>query len=167
MNDEKFTQKSQEAIQMAQQTALRYSHQNVDAPHLLLALLEQEDGLVPRILEKTGVNSASVKTDVGNLLDRLPRVSGQAVEAGKIYVSQEFQTLLVKAGDQAKRLKDEYISVEHLLLAMLEGGKRSETAELLRKSGLDTASVLNALKSVRGNQRVTSEIGRASCRERV
>ena len=157
MNDEKFTQKSQEAIQMAQQTALRYSHQNVDAPHLLLALLEQEDGLVPRILEKTGVNSASVKTDVGNLLDRLPRVSGQAVEAGKIYVSQEFQTLLVKAGDQAKRLKDEYISVEHLLLAMLEGGKRSETAELLRKSGLDTASVLNALKSVRGNQRVTSD----------
>lgn len=157
MNDEKFTQKSQEAIQMAQQTALRYSHQNVDAPHLLLSLLEQEDGLVPRILEKTGVNSASVKTDVGNLLDRLPRVSGQAVEAGKIYVSQEFQTLLVKAGDQAKRLKDEYISVEHLLLAMLEGGKRSETAELLRKSGLDTASVLNALKSVRGNQRVTSD----------
>ena len=157
MNDEKFTQKSQEAIQMAQQTALRYSHQNVDAPHLLLALLEQEDGLVTRILEKTGINSASVKTDVGNLLDRLPRVSGQAVEAGKIYVSQEFQTLLVKAGDQAKRLKDEYISVEHLLLAMLEGGKRSETAELLRKSGLDTASVLNALKSVRGNQRVTSD----------
>lgn len=142
---------------MAQQIALRHSHQTVDVPHLLLALLEQEDGLVARILEKTGINSASVKTDVGNLLDRLPRVSGQAVEAGKIYVSQEFQTLLVKAGDQAKRLKDEYISVEHLLLAMLEGGKRSETAELLRKSGLDTASVLNALKSVRGNQRVTSD----------
>ncbi len=157
MNNEKLTQKSQEAIQMAQQIALRHSHQTVDVPHLLLALLEQEDGLVTRILEKTGINSASVKTDVGNLLDRLPRVSGQAVEAGKIYVSQEFQTLLVKAGDQAKRLKDEYISVEHLLLAMLEGGKRSETAELLRKSGLDTASVLNALKSVRGNQRVTSD----------
>ena len=157
MNNEQFTQKSQEAIQMAQQTALRYSHQNVDVPHLLLALLEQEGGLVPRILETAGVNATAVKTDVENLLDRQPRVSGQAVEAGKIYVSHAFQTLLVKAGDLAKRLKDEYISVEHLLLAILEGGARSETAEILHKAGLDTASVLNALKSVRGNQRVTSD----------
>ena len=157
MNNEQFTQKSQEAIQMAQQTALRYSHQNVDVPHLLLALLEQEGGLVPRILETAGVNATAVKTDVENMLDRQPRVSGQAVEAGKIYVSHAFQTLLVKAGDLAKRLKDEYISVEHLLLAILEGGARSETAEILHKAGLDTASVLNALKSVRGNQRVTSD----------
>ncbi|NLB70295.1 MAG: ATP-dependent chaperone ClpB [Lentisphaerae bacterium] len=157
MNNEKLTRKTQEAVMAAQQIALRHSHQSVDSPHLLLALLEQEDGLVPRIFEKAGVNSVAVKTDVENLLDRIPRVSGQTVESGKFYVSQEFQTLLANAEQQAKRLTDEYISVEHLLLAMFDAGKRSDTAEILKKHGLDSSSVLNAMKSVRGNQRVTSD----------
>ncbi len=156
MND-KMTQKTQEAIQAAQQTALRYSHQAVDVPHLLLALLTQENGLIPRIFEKVGVNVASVQASVEGLLDRLPRVNGQTSESGKIYVSQEFQTLLVKAGDHATRLKDEYVSVEHLLLAMLDGDKRSETSKILQKAGLDTAGVLEAMKSVRGSQRVTTD----------
>ena len=122
MND-KLTQKTQEAIQSAQETALRYSHQCVDVPHLLLALLTQENGLIPGIFEKVGANVATVTAAVETLLERLPRVTGQSTESGKIYVSQEFQTLLVKAGDQATRLKDEYVSVEHVLLAMLEGDK--------------------------------------------
>ncbi len=156
MND-KFTQKTQEAIQAAQQTATRYSHQAVDVPHLLLALLTQENGLVPRIFEKVGVNVASVQASVEGLLERLPRVSGQSTESGKVYVSQEFETLLVKAGDHATRLKDEYVSVEHLMLAMLDADKRSETHKILQKAGLDTAGLLEALKSVRGSQRVTTD----------
>lgn len=155
--NEKLTQKTNEAIQLGQQTALRYSHQAVDVPHVLLGLLTQEDGLVPRILEKVGVNVTSVKTDVEALLERLPRVTGQTTEAGKMYVSQDFQSLLVKAADQAKRLRDEYISVEHVLLAMLDGGKGSEVAKILKDAGLDSASVLAALKEVRGSQRVTSD----------
>ena len=155
--NEKLTQKTQEAIQSAQQTALRYSHQAVDVPHLLHALLTQENGLVPSILEKAGANAASVIAAVESALDRMPRVSGQSAESGKIYVSQEFQTLMVKAEDHARRLKDEYVSVEHLLLAMLDGDKRSETARILQKAGLDTASVLAALKEVRGSQRVTTD----------
>ena len=155
--NEKLTQKTQEAIQSAQQTALRYCHQAVDVPHLLHALLTQENGLVPSILEKAGANAASVIAAVESALDRMPRVSGQSAESGKIYVSQEFQTLMVKAEDHARRLKDEYVSVEHLLLAMLDGDKRSETARILQKAGLDTASVLAALKEVRGSQRVTTD----------
>ena len=155
--NEKLTQKTQEAIQSAQQTALRYSHPAVDVPHLLHALLTQENGLVPSILEKAGANAASVIAAVESALDRMPRVSGQSAESGKIYVSQEFQTLMVKAEDHARRLKDEYVSVEHLLLAMLDGDKRSETARILQKAGLDTASVLAALKEVRGSQRVTTD----------
>ena len=131
--NEKLTQKTQEAIQSAQQTALRYSHQAVDVPHLLHALLTQENGLVPSILEKAGANAASVIAAVESALDRMPRVSGQSAESGKIYVSQEFQTLMVKAEDHARRLKDEYVSVEHLLLAMLDGDKRSETARIPRR----------------------------------
>ena len=155
--NEKLTQKTQEAIQSAQQTALRYSHPAVDVPHLLHALLTQENGLVPSILEKAGANAATVIAAVESALDRMPRVSGQSAESGKIYVSQEFQTLMVKAEDHARRLKDEYVSVEHLLLAMLDGDKRSETARILQKAGLDTASVLAALKEVRGSQRVTTD----------
>ena len=155
--NEKLTQKTQEAIQTAQQTALRYSHQAVDVTHLLHALLTQENGLVPSILEKAGANTATALAAVDSALDRMPRVSGQTAETGKIYVSQEFQTLMVKAEDHAKRLKDEYISVEHLLLAMLDGDKRSEAARILKQAGLDTASVLAALKEVRGSQRVTTD----------
>ena len=156
LNDQ-LTQQTQEAIQSAQQTALRYSHPAVDVPHLLHALLTQENGLVPSILEKAGANAATVIAAVESALDRMPRVSGQSAESGKIYVSQEFQTLMVKAEDHARRLKDEYVSVEHLLLAMLDGDKRSETARILQKAGLDTASVLAALKEVRGSQRVTTD----------
>ena len=155
--NEKLTQKTQEAIQSAQQTAVRYSHQAVDVPHVLHALLTQEEGLVPRILEKAGASPATVLASVEDVLDRLPRVSGQTGEAGKIYVSQAFQTLIVQAEEHAKRLKDEYISVEHLLLAMLDADKRSETAGLLQKAGLDTAAVLAVLKEVRGSQRVTTD----------
>ena len=115
MDINKLTQKSQEALQAAQTKALRYGHQEVDAEHLLLALLEQPEGLVPRLLNRMDVSSEKLKGELEQELSRRPKVSGPGAEAGKIYLTQRLQQVFVRAEDEAKRLKDEYVSVEHLL----------------------------------------------------
>ncbi|MEI6167156.1 MAG: ATP-dependent chaperone ClpB [bacterium] len=152
----KLTQKAQEAMQAAQEKAVRYSHQELDGEHLLLSLLEQEDGLAPKLMERLGVRPAELRARLEEALDRLPKVKGAATEAGKVYVTQRLNQLLVKAGDEAKRLKDEFISVEHLLLAFLEEGNRTPSGKILAELGVDRARFLEALTAVRGNQRVTS-----------
>jgi len=152
----KLTQKAQEAFQAAQEKAVRYSHQELDGEHLLLSLLEQEDGLAPKLIERLGVRPAELRARLEEVLDRLPKVKGAATEAGKVYVTQRLNQLLVKAGDEAKRLKDEFISVEHLLLAFLDEGKGTGSGKILAQMGLDRARFLEALTAVRGNQRVTS-----------
>ena len=156
MDLNKLTMKAQEAVQEAQTKAVRYGHQEVDGEHLLLALLEQEDGLVPRLIEKAGAPLAEMKARVEEALERLPRVSGGAVEAGKIYVTQRLNGLLVSAGDEAARLKDEYVSVEHLLLAFADGDGKSPSAVILKAYGIDRDRLLKVLAEVRGSQRVTS-----------
>src|SRR5512142_1256961 len=113
MDPNRLTQKSQEALASAQSLAVRLGHQEVDGEHLLAALLAQDGGLVPRLLQKMDAPLAALRADV----ERDPRVSGGAGEAGKIYVTQRLQQALVAAEDEARRLKDEYVSVEHLLLA--------------------------------------------------
>jgi ATP-dependent Clp protease ATP-binding subunit ClpB len=150
MDMNKTTQKVQEALQQAQVKALRYSHQEVDAEHVLLALLEQEGGLVPRLIEGIGASVPVIRAQVEQELERRPRVQG-ATEAGKVYVTQRLNQLLVKAGDEAKKLKDEFISVEHLLLVFADGIK------LLGSNAVDCDAVLQALEKVRGNQRVISD----------
>jgi ATP-dependent Clp protease ATP-binding subunit ClpB len=157
MNTDKLTQKSIEAMQAAQADALRRRNPSVDVPHLLAALLDQEQGLVPRLVEKAGVQPAILRARVGEVLERLPSQSGGSTEAGKVYVTQELNETLVKAADHAKRLKDEFVSVEHLLLAMLEADKRSETGRALKDAGLTQSALLAALKEVRGSQRVTTD----------
>jgi ATP-dependent Clp protease ATP-binding subunit ClpB len=152
----KLTQKAQEAMQAAQEKAMRYSHQELDGEHLLLSLLEQEDGLAPKLMERLGVRPAEFRARLEEALDRLPKVKGAATEAGKVYVTQRLNQLLVKAGDEAKRLKDEFISVEHLLLAFLEEGNKTASGKILAELGVDRARFLEALTAVRGNQRVTS-----------
>ena len=152
----KLTQKAQEAMQAAQEKAVRYSHQELDGEHLLLSLLEQEDGLAPKLMERLGVRPAELRARLEEALDRLPKVKGAATEAGKVYVTQRLNQLLVKAGDEAKRLKDEFISVEHLLLAFLEEGNKTDSGKILAELGVDRARFLEALTAVRGNQRVTS-----------
>ena len=158
MNAEKFTQKSLEALKAAQAEATRRRHQAVDVPHLLFALLEQEQGLVPRLLEKAGIQPAIAKARAAELLDRIPSVSGTSgTEADKILVSQEFNEVLVKAEDTAKQLRDEFVSVEHLLLAMLATDGPSGTSRALRNAGLSEGTLLKVLKEVRGSQRVTTD----------
>jgi len=152
-----LTQKAREALQAAQAGSLRGGHQEVDGEHLLLAMVEQADGLVPRLLEKMGADVASLKARLEQELDKLPRVSGGAVEAGKVYVTQRLNRLMLKAGDEAARLKDEYISVEHLLLAVVDEGRGTPAGRILAELGVDRDGVLEELRRVRGHQRVTSD----------
>jgi ATP-dependent Clp protease ATP-binding subunit ClpB len=156
MDINRLTQKSQEALQSAQTKALRYGHQEADGEHLLLALLEQPEGLVPRLLARMEAPVEALKGEIERELSRRPKVSGPGVEAGKIYLTQRLQQILVRAEDEAKRLKDEYVSVEHLLLAMIDEGSSSPVGRLLASFHVTRDAFLSALTAVRGNQRVTS-----------
>jgi ATP-dependent Clp protease ATP-binding subunit ClpB len=155
MDLNRLTQKSQEAFQNAQSAAVRAGHQEVDVEHLLAALLAQPEGLVPRLLQRMEIVPATLAAEVGRELERRPRVSGGGSEAGKVYITQRLQQVLVHAEDEAVRLKDEYVSVEHLLLAIL-GDRDGAATRLLQSGGVTRDAVLEALQAVRGSQRVTS-----------
>ncbi|MBW1974012.1 MAG: ATP-dependent chaperone ClpB [Deltaproteobacteria bacterium] len=156
MDINKFTVKSQEALQQAQTKAIKYGHQEVDGEHLLLALLEQHDGLVPKLLQKMEVPVDSLRDAVERELEKRPRVSGPGIEPGKVYITQRLSKLLIKAEEEAKHLKDEYVSVEHLLLAFAEEGSTTPAGRILAQFGVTRDSILKALTAVRGHQRVTS-----------
>ncbi|MCW2958511.1 MAG: ATP-dependent chaperone ClpB, partial [Solirubrobacterales bacterium] len=154
MDPERLTQKSQEALHDAQTKALRHGHVEIDVEHLLLALLDQPDGLVPRLLARTGVDVDALHAEVEQALESRPRVSGAG--GGQATVSRALGLLLDDAQQEAARLKDEYVSVEHLLLAMIAGGSRTGAGRLLLKHGVDRDRFLSVLTEVRGSQRVTS-----------
>ena len=155
MDLNKLTQKSQEAVTKAQAKAVTFKHQGLDVEHLLLVLLEDENGLVPRVLTKLDIPLERLRESVVAELQRRPRVSGPGAEPGKVVVTQRFQQLVLSAEEEAVRLKDEYVSVEHLLLAML-AEEGAPAARLLEGYGLSRDKVLRGLVAVRGNQRVTS-----------
>ncbi len=156
MDPNKMTQKSQEAMHDAQTKALRFGHQEVDGEHLLLALLEQPEGLVPRLFNRMDVAVENLKAEVAAELQRRPSVSGPGTEAGKIYVTQRLNRVLMKAEEEAKRLKDEYVSVEHLTLALIDEGTTSEAGRIFQSFNITRDHFLRALTEVRGHQRVTS-----------
>ncbi|MDY0300889.1 MAG: ATP-dependent chaperone ClpB [Trichlorobacter sp.] len=156
MDINRLTQKSQEALAAAQSKATAYGHVEVDGEHLLWALLHQDGGLIPRLLTRMDLDLAALQKALEAELDRRPRVSGPGAEPGKIYVSQRFSRLLVAAEAEAKRLKDEYVSVEHLLFALLAEGEGTVAGKLLKQYGISQEKLLEALTAVRGNQRVTS-----------
>jgi ATP-dependent Clp protease ATP-binding subunit ClpB len=162
MDINKLTQKSQEALQGAQTKALRYGHQEVDVEHLLLALLEQPEGLIPRLLTRMDAPAAPLVTEVERELSRRPSVSGPGAEAGKVLITQRLQKLFVTAEDEARRLKDEYVSVEHLFLAILAEGSSTAAGRILSQLGISRDRFLAALTAVRGNQRVTSAMPEAA-----
>jgi len=156
MDFNKLTQKSQEAFTEAQNKAISFGHVEVDGEHLLWALLDQPDGLVPRLLQRMDIRPEMVKKEVTAELDRIPRVSGPGAEAGKIYVSQRLNRILVAAENEAKRLKDEYVSVEHLFMAMLAEGEKVPSGRILKQAGINRERFLKTLTEVRGSQRVQS-----------
>jgi ATP-dependent Clp protease ATP-binding subunit ClpB len=157
MDMNRLTQMSQEAVQSAQNTAIRYGNQEVDAEHLLLALLEQQDGLFGRILGRLSVPVENLRTALEKELNRNPKVSGPGAEAGKIYVTRRLQALMAAAEEEAGRLKDEYVSVEHLVLAIVSEDRDHASSRMLSQFGVTREKILEVLTQVRGNQRVTSQ----------
>ena len=156
MDLNKFTTKSQEALQAAQTKAIRYGHQEVDGEHLLLALLEQSDGLIPKLLQGMDLSVDSIRQRLEQELEKKPRVSGPGSEPGKVYITQRLNHLMVKAQDEAKNLKDEYVSVEHIFLAFIDEGSSTPAGRVLRDFRITRELFLKTLTSVRGHQRVTS-----------
>ena len=156
MDLNKFTIKSQEAMQAAETKAIRFGHMEVDGEHLLLAMLEQPDGLASRLFQKMDIPVDRMRERLEQELNRKPRVSGPGVEPGKILITNRLNRLLTDAQEQAQRLKDEYVSAEHILLAFLQEGTSSPTGKVLQEFGVTRDSLLKTLTSIRGSQRVTS-----------
>ncbi len=155
MDLSKFTEKSQAALAEAQHVATRNQHQAVDVEHLLLALIEQEDGLIPRLFERAKVAPDLLRSKVEETLSRIARVSGSGAADG-VYVTQRLNRLLVHAQDQAKKLRDDYVSVEHLVLAMFQEPATAGVGLIFKNLGIGRDDFLRALTDVRGHQRVTS-----------
>ena len=156
MNAQNYTQKSLEAIQAAQKLTIENQNQQIEQIHLLAALLRQENGLVPQLLKKMGITLESFEAAVDAELGKLPRVTGSGREADKYYVARAVDTALNSAEDIAKQMKDEYVSVEHLFLSLIENADAT-LKNLFRPYQITKEACLQALQSVRGNQRVTSD----------
>ena len=156
MDFNKLTTKSQSALAAAQDLAVARSHQQVDVEHLLLALLQDAEGLIPRMLRRMEVDPKVLEKLVSDEVARMPRVSGSGAEPGKVYVTPRLSRLLSAAEERAKALKDEYVSVEHLFLAMLDEGTNTNLGRILNRLGITEDRFLKALTEVRGSQRVQS-----------
>jgi ATP-dependent Clp protease ATP-binding subunit ClpB len=154
MSFEKFTDKAQEAVVGAQQLAIKLDHQQVDVEHLHMALLEQEDGLIPNLLVISGIDTELLKKELEQELDKIPQVYGTNVS--QVYPSRRFNQVLLKAADEAKKFQDEFVSVEHIYLVIMNE-RNSSSSKLISKYGMDREKLLLALSKVRGNERVTSK----------
>lgn len=151
MRPEKFTEQAQIALATSREIVRRYHHSQWDVEHILLALLEQEDGLIPDILNEMGVNVEAVKQQVETSLDKAPKVTYQGAQ---LYATPRIASLFQAANAEAERLKDEFIGTEHLFIA-IAGEREGETAKILRNSGIDQERIYSALQKIRGGQRVT------------
>src|ERR1700734_3353156 len=159
MDFNRFTEKLQEAVRAAQSIAVQHGNQQIDTEHLMLALLDQEGGLAPSILNKADIRVDALRTRLQQEVDRLPKVSGTGGGPDQVYVTQRITKLLTQAEDEAKRLKDDYVSVEHVLLAATEdaGSPGNTTGKLFREFGITRERLMRALQEVRGSQRVTTQ----------
>ena len=153
MDINKYTQKSQEAIIKAQSLAVEYHHQEVTSRHLLYSLLLQKDGIIPRLIQKSGADITQVKSFAEDILKRIPSVHGYD---GPLAMNTGLARVFIRAEKEAENMKDMFVSVEHLLLALLDEGDR-EVKSVFRKAGINRNLLLAALKEIRGNQQVTGE----------
>ena len=152
MNISKFTQKSVEAVQNCEKLAYEYGNQQIDQEHLLVSLLKLDDSLILKLITKMGISGEQFTDEAEAALKKLPKVSG----GGQVYLTQELNKVLIDAEDEAKAMGDEYVSVEHLFLCLLKQPNKT-MKELFRTYGIDRNKFLQALSTVRGNQRVTSD----------
>ena len=156
MNIEQMTQKTREALQAAQRIAVEYSNNAVEQEHLLAALAQQQDGLIPQMLQTLGVDANSFANAALQKVEALPRVTGSGRDPEKIYISGDLDRALNAAEQQAKQMKDEYISVEHVFLGILQRPGK-DASEIFKTFGITTEKFMQTLSTVRGNQRVTSD----------
>jgi ATP-dependent Clp protease ATP-binding subunit ClpB len=155
MDFNRFTEKLQEAVRAAQSVAIQHGNQQLDTEHLLLALLDQPGGLAPSIFNKADIRVDALKARVQQEVDKLPKVSGPTTGPDQVYVTQRITKLLTQAEEEAKRLKDDYVSVEHVLLAATDD--TGATGKLFREFGITRERLMRALQEVRGSQRVTTQ----------
>ncbi len=155
MNSQKFTGKSLEAIQNAQNLAIKNQNSQIEQEHIILALIEQEDSLIKELLKKMGI-SQNFESEVRNEVEGKPKMTGGARSNGSIYVSQDVDIVLTSSEEIAKKMKDEYVSVEHIMLALFDNAN-NKVKDLFKKNGITKNEFLKALSSVRGNTRVTSD----------
>jgi len=156
MEANNLTQMSRQAVTDAQAIARRLNHNEVDTWHLLSALLSQENGIIPGLIDKMGLSASALQLAVDRELERVPTVTG-SVDTSKVYVTQAVNDVLTRAEKEAKTLKDEFVSVEHLFLALIDLGRPEAMKKLFKSFGLDRSKVMAALKDVRGSQRVTTD----------
>ena len=156
MDFAKLTQMSRQGLTDAQNIARRLNHNEVDTWHLLSALVTQESGVVPGLIDKLGIAPSAVQLAVERELERLPKVTG-SVDTSKVYVTQAVNDVLTRGEEEAKSLNDDFVSVEHLLLGLIDVAKPEALKKLFKSFGLDRAKILQVLKDVRGSQRVTTD----------
>ena len=156
MNTNQYTQKTLEALQAAQQLAVEYQHNAMEPEHLLHALATQEQGLIPQLLQKLNVDAGSFSAAVAEKLSAMPRVSGSGRDPDKVYISQATDKVLSAAAREAKAMKDEYVSVEHVFLGLLDEPTQN-CSDLFRAFSITKDKFLQQLTAVRGNQRVTND----------
>ena len=156
MDLQKLTQKSMEALKNAQGISSEYGNQQIRQEHLLLALMQQQDGLISELVKKLGASRELISSELEAEIDKLPKVSGSGVDASRIYISKETDDAFTEAAHQADNMKDDYISVEHVMLGILMK-PQDNIKRILDNAGITIPAFLNALKEVRGNQRVTTD----------
>ena len=156
MNMNQFTQKSLEAIQNAQDIANQHGNQQIEQCHLLLSLADQQDGFIPQLLTNMGLTVESFRAAVRHEVEKLPKVSGSGREADKVYIAPGVDKAMNRAVETAGSMKDEFVSVEHLLLALIDTAD-GNLKELFQTYNVDRERVMQALANLRGNQRVTSD----------
>src|SRR5712692_2777098 len=154
MDINRFTEKMQDAVREAQSLALQHGNQEIEPEHLLLTLLNQEGGLAPSILDKADINLDSLRSRFQQEVERLPKVTGASGGPDQVYITPRLQKLLTQAENEAKRLKDDFVSVEHVLLATTDD--RGAAAKPFREFGVTRERLMRALQDVRGSQRVTT-----------
>ena len=157
MNVEKMTLRVQQALNDANLTAVRFNHQQIEIIHLFSALVEQEDGLIPNILTKMDINLKLLKLDIKEALDKMPKIMGEGANNSSVYITRQLEEVLVKAEDISNKFKDSYVSVEHLMLAIIDVDKNGPTKQLLNKYNITKDSFMKVLSEVRGNQRVDTQ----------
>ena len=155
MNIDKMTLRVQQALNDANVTAVKFNHQQIDLIHLFSALVEQDDGLVPNILTKMGVTIKDIKDSIKNELDSMPKVLGEGV--GNVYITRKVEEVLIKAEEISKQFEDSYVSVEHLMLAIMEVDKNGQVSKILKQYNVTKDRFLKVLSEVRGSQRVETQ----------